>query len=703
MAIPSPPADVPTPSSAAAPARWEVAALLAQAIALITLAWWRLASSPLLFRDQEELHSASAALDLWLLGRWSDVFRLQYFPFCGGCTVESIAAVPLFAAFGPSLATWKLIPIGISVLGLVSWWALGRWVAGPRGGLAAAAVWLIGSPVFFDLRLYAWGNHVEVITLAPVALLLAATVQDAGGAVRVPRAAALGATLGFALWISPAAIYVIASALLVAVVRAPRRPPARAVLALALGGVVGGSPWILHHVVLHPFETGWLLFDDELGGVLSRFDLALLPRKLGEIALPDALAHVTFGRAPPDLANGRWPAAGLVRFGALAAGLLSGVTLLRSGGRRARWLVVLLPTVVFAVIYCLAGEEFSVTLGDGSDVYQPVRMRYLAPALVLLPMSAMLAAVQRGPRAATIVAVLLLAPSVAVLGARLGASEGQLTLLSGYHLPWFEANRGLQTPGLDPETLAACEGPLCTSLARRAGRRVAGEVQEGQIPAHTIASTFARLDQLTRAFAEGLASGLVRHWVSEDPTLAPQSPTFLAAARSFSALVPESARGAFDAQVARELRHAVWAAIAMEPAGEAVERAGALLDAVAQSSEDGPAMAQQLAHSVGHALVAQQIDASWLDPNGFAPALTPSGGRHLSVEAVFVQIVALPAPWIDAAARGAGAAVAEVLGCSQDLGERWSAHAPQAHQAAFLAGAEDERGWMCRREDRDGL
>lgn len=114
-------------------------------------------------------------------------------------------------------------------------------------------------------------------------------------------------------------------------------------------------------------------------------------------------------------------------------------------------------------------------------------------------------------------------------------------------------------------------------------------------------------------------------------------------------------------------------------------------------------MAQQLAHSVGHALVAQQIDASWLDPNGFAPALTPSGGRSLGVGAVFVQIEALPPPWIDAAARGAGAAVAEVIGCSHDPAERWSADLPPAHRSAFLAGAQDERGWMCRREDRDGL
>ncbi len=691
-----------TPIDGSPIARWEWVQLLAHAVILFVLAQWRLRSSPLLFRDQEELHSAAATMDLWQLDRWPEVFSLQYFPFCGGCTVDSVLGVPLFAALGPSLATWKLLAIGVALVGLVCWWALGRYVAGPVGGVAAAATWLFASPVLSDLRLFAWGNHVEVISLAPVAFLLAAILHGPDGRWRLLPSLALGAVVALGVWISFAWLYVVAGAGLIVLVRARSLPSGRVLGALGVGLLLGGIPWTVHHLFLHPFESGWLLFDDDAGSLLSRFDPGLVPRKLGQILSPAALAQATYGRTPPDVAGGSWPVFGLVRLGALLAGLAVGARRIRSAGRQDRWLVVALPLLAFVCAYCLSGQEFQVFFGDGGDIYEPVQFRYLVPALVLLPMAAMLAVAGqwgRDRRGLFVLGVLLLVPSTIILLARLGPGEGQLGQLQGYHLDWYEQNRGQLTHFIAADSLAGCEGPLCESLARRSGLLLGEEAASGHSNTGepTQGLVFPDIGALGGALADGIGVGLARHWqqeLVEEPWLT--DPEVIAKLASVQAKVPEQHRDLVSRGFVRQTRYQLWLALTGPDGQERTsgQSVGAYLGRLA-SIPDGELLARSMAHSAGHALVADRIMSSWANPNFFGPAFTVGGGRQLPVEEVSTELLAVPSGWREQATRGAGAAAAEVLGCLPDKVNAWAARLDPSLRESFRAGAAAEQESIC--------
>jgi hypothetical protein len=85
------------------PWRWLVLIGLAQVLGLL--------SEKVTVHDSEELFNATAALEL-LHGHFDALFRLQYRPFCGGCTVASLLTAPLYALLEPSLFVYKLVPIG---------------------------------------------------------------------------------------------------------------------------------------------------------------------------------------------------------------------------------------------------------------------------------------------------------------------------------------------------------------------------------------------------------------------------------------------------------------------------------------------------------------------------------------------------------------------------------------------------------------
>jgi hypothetical protein len=120
----------------------------------------------------EELFNARAAVQL-ACGHWDAAPRLQYRNFCGGCSAEAAAAAPLLAWAGATVLPWKVLPAAVH-LGIVSTGSALAWrAAGPRAGVAFAAL-MIGAPGFYrELTHTAWGNHVES-TLFPftAALLL---------------------------------------------------------------------------------------------------------------------------------------------------------------------------------------------------------------------------------------------------------------------------------------------------------------------------------------------------------------------------------------------------------------------------------------------------------------------------------------------------------------------------------------------------
>jgi hypothetical protein len=145
----------------------------------------------------EELHSPTAAALLASGHSWTRLLSLQYMPFCGGCTLETIAILPTTILLGPSLAIWKCIPLlfGLGILGLTM--SIAHRIG---GGSAArfAGLCLVFAPGFYqDNRMVAWGNHFEVASIILGLVWLWMRWMDRGGR---RLAGVFGVCLGLGFW-----------------------------------------------------------------------------------------------------------------------------------------------------------------------------------------------------------------------------------------------------------------------------------------------------------------------------------------------------------------------------------------------------------------------------------------------------------------------------------------------------------------------
>ncbi len=228
--------------------------------------------------DREEMFNAGQAWAL-LNGHLTDLFRLQYREFCGGCTADALLAMPLFAVLGPRWLVWKLVPIAYTVLTAV----VGMRVLGRRVGLVAAVAFgglLVLPPrAWLHLSLIGWGNHYEAGMVATCGLFLLAD----GLAEPHPRwrLAVAGLVLGAAVWIGFSGVFGVLAGGLVLLAR--RRWTA---IPLVLGGVVLGlSPWAVQYFSAgqHPFVT--IYEEGESIPVLTR-----IPHKVRTLLAPRQLA-----------------------------------------------------------------------------------------------------------------------------------------------------------------------------------------------------------------------------------------------------------------------------------------------------------------------------------------------------------------------------------------------------------------------------
>ncbi len=134
-----------------------------------------------------------------LCGHLDQVLELQYRTFCGGCTVEALASVPLFSLFGPTTLAWKLVPVAFHLITV----ATGAWLALHAAGRKAAVVFvalMAAAPGFYrELSLLGWGNHAESSALTLLAACL--VVRGVGGA------ALAGLVAGLGLWFCHTSAY----------------------------------------------------------------------------------------------------------------------------------------------------------------------------------------------------------------------------------------------------------------------------------------------------------------------------------------------------------------------------------------------------------------------------------------------------------------------------------------------------------------
>jgi len=242
--------------------------IAAAALLLLALQLWVLFDPALIEIDPEERYNAGVA-QLLTEGQLDQLFAMQYRPFCGGCSVDSLLAAPLFLALGPSLLSYKLVP----VLALVAYvvFALRRLAHRNDDALLLifALLSLLPPRAFLHLSLIAWGNHLEAGLLAAVGLLLLRAGR--------PRPLLAGLAHGFAVYVGfSGAPFLLAAALGLALERR-----GRALGLLLLGAALGLSPWLAFLAETGQWPITSIYGEDDALPLLSR-----LPHKLGTLLRP---------------------------------------------------------------------------------------------------------------------------------------------------------------------------------------------------------------------------------------------------------------------------------------------------------------------------------------------------------------------------------------------------------------------------------
>lgn len=330
------------------------AALLLAALQLLTASNLRLVEL-----DPEEGFNAAQG---WLLlqGHWESLFQMQYRTYCGGCTLEAVAGLPLLATLGRGWITWKLVPVGVSVACLLLGWRLLRRGQGPAAAGAFLLLLLLPPRTWQALSVVSWANHYEagVWALLPALLLLP-------GGSRL-RAGLAGVALGVGVYLSFSGAFAVLGLGGWLLLRRRWRDLGLVLLCLPLGLTPWLAQWTL--AAQHPFHT--IYAEHESLPMLSR-----VPAKLATVLAPRQLQHL-FGlpTSPVGLILGVGTA--------LSAGI-AGVIVARR--RAATGLLALCLLLSWLAVYSLVG--FSVRAPAWPELPWPGALRYAAaayPALFLL-------------------------------------------------------------------------------------------------------------------------------------------------------------------------------------------------------------------------------------------------------------------------------------------------------------------------------
>ncbi len=191
--------------------------------------------------DREELY-AGAAADAIRHGAGIPLWACRFEPYGSGSLLIALAAVPLFALFGPTLLAFKLIPLAVTIAGGLFWFLAVRAWTGESVARRFALLYLLAPPLLVRTALIAKGDHAEAMALVGAVMFLAS---------RAAREPAKGRLAGLAGLVAGLSVYVTYSTLpiilgvgLVGLARArawPRRPWSLA----AAGFGIGLIPWLL--------------------------------------------------------------------------------------------------------------------------------------------------------------------------------------------------------------------------------------------------------------------------------------------------------------------------------------------------------------------------------------------------------------------------------------------------------------------------
>lgn len=217
-------------------------ALLVAAFVVTRGVW--LAASPATAVYWEEAYRWMVAHEL-LTGPVQPLLDYQADHYQGGSLAVSVLTVPWFAAFGESLASFKITALLLSCAALVLLvWVAHRWF-GREAAVLAGLGYLAGPPLVAYWGLVPFGSHGESVIFTLGQLWLLWALLEEGG--RSPRRWLLfGLLSGLGIWWCPTAgLGVAACAITFLVLVGLPRPGELA--AAALGGVVGLLPWLAYN------------------------------------------------------------------------------------------------------------------------------------------------------------------------------------------------------------------------------------------------------------------------------------------------------------------------------------------------------------------------------------------------------------------------------------------------------------------------
>jgi hypothetical protein len=423
----------------------------------------------------EEAYDAAVALVL----PWrppGGALGLQYRPFCGGCTLEVWGAASLFRLLPPTVATWRLLALGVTALLAIATFRAVHRAVGPAGAWSAAALLAIAPVATSTLLLRSWGNHVEASALGLAAIAVLAGRPSTGGALAAGLLGALALTVGLT-----AGPFVVAALALVALERSGRRA-----LALLAGLAMVALPWWV--LATTQGEAPW---DTLSGGGFAPPDDGPVARVVG------LLAPSSLGRLLGTLDEGGVPA-GLATAAALAVAtgwaLAAGPPALRAGA---------IALLAWLAAYLLGPFAFDRPAGR----LLPIDVRYAAPLLLLVPW--LVGGAVGGLRHRPVLAASLLAAGLA------GGVPGRLAMISApattahlaapaADLGFFARMQALRAP----ERRAAwpCVGGAPTCLALRAHAAGVATVRRGR-PLEVVAPEVAYWAGVAGELARGAPDG----------------------------------------------------------------------------------------------------------------------------------------------------------------------------------------------------
>lgn len=195
--------------------------------------------------DEEEYKTGSIA---YLIMSDPQLPILEYQPgdYEGGTLLFGLLTIPFFRLLGPNYLALKLVALFTTLLMAGAAVFFTRRFGGWPAALSAGALFIFPLPYLHQIGLLPWGNYAENATLTLVALALASILigrKDTNPIYLV----FYGALLGLGVWVHYGFLVTVLLVLLWWWMVDPKFVINRQGISLALGAVVGFSPWIIYN------------------------------------------------------------------------------------------------------------------------------------------------------------------------------------------------------------------------------------------------------------------------------------------------------------------------------------------------------------------------------------------------------------------------------------------------------------------------